>query len=99
IAQFGDVIGGRKIFGISPMVAINNAGQVLYDGYAGTARPTWQANTAYSVVNTRVIPTAPGLLEFRVTVAGTSGATEPIWPTRPNQTITDGTVTGSGNTR
>jgi hypothetical protein len=97
IAQFGDVIGGRKIYGISPMVAINNSGQVLFDGYAGIARPTWQANTLFN--SGTVIPTVPGLLEFFVSTPGTSGAVEPVWPTIPNQSITDGTAVWRGRVR
>jgi cell division septation protein DedD len=102
IAQFGDVIGGRKIFGISPMVGINNAGQVLWDGYAGVnrnpVRKTWTASTAFTTADI-VLPTSPGLLEFHPAANCTSGTPEPTWPTRPNQTVTDGTCTWRGTLR
>jgi hypothetical protein len=65
LAGYGDTIGGRQIFRISPMVAINNAGQVLFDGYApfntSPVRKTWTA----SVLHQRGsgLPTSPGVLE------------------------------------
>src|SRR5207302_740634 len=82
-------------------VAINNAGQVLWDGYAGVnnpARLTWTANTGYTTSN-RVLPTSPGLLEYFVSANCTSGATEPAFPPRPNQSVTDGTCTWRGTLR
>jgi prepilin-type N-terminal cleavage/methylation domain-containing protein len=55
---------------------------------------TWAANTAYAV-NQLVRPsnTAATPYLFSVTTAGTSAAAEPIWPTTPNATVTDNTVT------
>ncbi|MCX2728562.1 hypothetical protein OO015_13815 (plasmid) [Thermomicrobium sp. 4228-Ro] len=55
----------------------------------------WQPNTAYSVGD-YVIPTAfntsgPRRL-YRCTTAGTSGASEPSWPTTEGGTVNDGTV-------
>jgi hypothetical protein len=60
------------------------------------AVPTWQASTAYSA-GQYVIPTTfngagPRRL-YRCTTAGTSGSSEPSWPTSDGGTVTDGSVT------
>ena len=97
IARTGQVIGGLQVWGISPMVAINNAGQVLFDGYGQFLRAgeaTWQPNTAYPS-GRYVLPTAGGVLEFFAGAACTSGAVEPTWPTRTGLTVADGTCTWS----
>lgn len=52
---------------------------------------TWQPNTAYSLFQ-YVQPTDPNGMLYRVTQEGTSGSTEPEWPTVEGQTKTDGTV-------
>lgn len=54
--------------------------------------PSWVALTAY-LVGARVAPVVPSGLNFYATVAGTSGAAEPTWPTADPWTVTDGTVT------
>jgi hypothetical protein len=60
--------------------------------------PYWQALHAYSL--TAVIrPTTFAGYTWRVTTAGTSGATEPTWPNPLlTPTIVDGTVTWSADT-
>lgn len=55
----------------------------------------WQPNTAYSV-GAYVIPSTfntsgPKRL-YRCTTAGTSGSSEPSWPTTEGATVSDGTV-------
>lgn len=58
----------------------------------GSASPTaWAASTAYSVGDTAQPTTANGYY-YRCTVAGTSGSTEPTWPTTSG-TVADGGVT------
>lgn len=52
---------------------------------------TWAPNTNYSLFQ-YVQPTTPNGMLYRVSQEGTSGATEPIWPTTAGQTKTDGTV-------
>ncbi len=63
--------------------------------------PTWQANTAYTLTAV-VIPTSTTFAGYtwRCTTAGTSGNTEPTWPTDPSvtPTVTDGGVTWSVGT-
>lgn len=58
-------------------------------GEAGAFR-IWQPNTAYAL-NTRILPAASRAngRHYQVTTAGTSGATEPTWPT--SGTVADGT--------
>lgn len=61
---------------------------------AAVSATVWAASAAYSV-GALVAPTTGNDLGhyFKATVAGTSGATEPTWPTVVGQTVTDGTVT------
>lgn len=54
---------------------------------------TWAASTAYTTSSLVVQPTIPNARHYLCTVAGTSGATEPVWPTTENSTVVDGTVT------
>ncbi len=62
---------------------------------AGTEPDTyteWIASTARALNDLRV-PRARNGYVYRVTVAGTSGATEPTWPTTIGATVVDGGVT------
>lgn len=52
----------------------------------------WAATTAYSLGNFRR-PTTVNGFRYEVTTAGTSGGSEPTWPTTPGNTVVDGTVT------
>lgn len=61
---------------------------------AYAATPAWAATTAYTV-GQFVRPTAPihtNSYMYRCTTAGTSGASEPSWPTGNNSTVTNGTA-------
>lgn len=51
----------------------------------------WAATTAY-VLGNRVEPTTPNTYVYEVTTAGTSGGSEPTWPTVIGSTVVDGTV-------
>jgi hypothetical protein len=52
---------------------------------------TWAASTAYSLGD-YVKPTSENGYCYECTTAGTSGASEPTWPTTPGQTVADNTV-------
>jgi hypothetical protein len=52
----------------------------------------WAATTAYAL-NAVVAPTTPNGFNYVCTVAGTSAATQPVWPVTLGATATDGTVT------
>ena len=63
---------------------------------SGTGTPiepyyTWTASTLLAV-GTRVSPTTPTSKLYTAT-AGTTGTTEPVWPTTVGGTVTNGTVT------
>ena len=54
----------------------------------------WAASTAFAVGDIRRATTVQATgLWFRCTVAGTSGSSEPNWPTESGNTTTDNTVT------
>ncbi len=53
---------------------------------------TWQASTAYNKGDI-VRATSDNYCLYRCVVAGTTGSTEPAWPTNQLDTVTDGTVT------
>lgn len=54
--------------------------------------PVWAASTSYNLLD-RVIPTKGNGFYYQAVTGGTSGASEPDWPKKINETITDGTVT------
>lgn len=97
LAANGTTIGGRPICGFSAMTAINAAGQVLSDGYGREHQATWSPNTVFAQGVT-VYPTVQNGLSFFVNNVGggTSGATEPVWPTSPGVTVVDNTITWRG---
>ena len=52
----------------------------------------WEASTAY-ILGDSVLPTTPNGYRYVCTTAGTSGGSEPTWPTTPiGQTVADGTA-------
>jgi len=55
-------------------------------GYGNAIR-----NAAVALLDT-VIPSTPNGRMYRVTTAGTTGATEPVWPTAAGATVADGTA-------
>lgn len=56
-----------------------------------TSGVNWAASTAYPISRVRQPTVANGFL-YQVVQAGTTGATEPTWPTVAGQLVTDGTV-------
>lgn len=62
------------------------------EGYFESALyPVWESLHVY-VVGDIVTPTTPNAHRYRVTTAGTSGTSEPTWPTSSAGTVTNGTV-------
>lgn len=69
----------------------------LEPGYFDPAyHPVWQSLHVY-VVGDIVTPTTRNLHKYRVTTAGTSAASEPVFPTGSGATVTDGTVVFTEN--
>jgi hypothetical protein len=71
-------------------IAVATAGAVMAicdDDYG----QVWRASTA-SAAGARTFPTTPNSHWYKTTAGGTSGATEPAWPTNGGA-VTDGTIT------
>jgi lysophospholipase L1-like esterase len=56
-----------------------------------TSGVNWAASTAYPISRVRAPTVANGFV-YQVVQAGTTGATQPTWPTVAGQLVTDGTV-------
>lgn len=67
-------------------------GPVIVVATPGKSNTVWAASTAYAAATQR-IPTVENGFLYEVLAGGTSGATEPTWPTTPGDTVVDGTVT------
>lgn len=86
----------EKVLNALMQAASLGAPATWYVGIIGA--PTWAASTAYSAGN-YVVPTNFNSLAgstgriFKCTTAGTSGSTQPTWPTTAGGTVTDGGVT------
>lgn len=72
-----------------PTVA-NNLRYKVTDVSVGVT--AWTAS-AVKALNVYVKPTVSNGLRYQATVAGTTGATQPIWPTNNGDTVVDGSVT------
>ena len=91
IAVSNTTIAGRGVCGFGPMVGLNDAGQVLFDGYT-TVLALWQPNHAFAA-NTQILPTNGLGVPFRTAAGGTTGPAEPVWPQTINTTVIDGSIT------
>jgi hypothetical protein len=60
--------------------------------YEATNPPAW-SNGVVKALGDAVRPTARNGYTYECTTAGTTGSTEPTWPTTVGATVTDGTVT------
>jgi len=61
------------------------------DALGYTPYDVWAASTLYPL-NSERVPTVSNGYAYYVRTAGTSGATQPTWPTVAGSTVTDGTV-------
>lgn len=64
----------------------------------GVAYRMWTADTALALKEFILIPAGSDLI-YEVTVAGTTGPAEPVWPTLAGQTVVNGTVTFTARER
>jgi hypothetical protein len=89
------VVGVGSDYDSSPSSATRTgqmADEALNDTYAGGSISAWTATTSKAHAN-NVIPTTTNGFLYRAVVAGTTGGTEPTWPTTIGDTVVDGTVT------
>jgi len=70
-------------------IAICSAQPLTY--YEGIDPPAWSANAA-AALGDPIRPTVRNGYVYECTTAGTTGSSEPAWPTTPGQTVTDGSV-------
>lgn len=68
----------------------SNGAMATYEPGLATAA-TWVATTA-ATLGTLKKPTVSNGHYYRATTGGTTGGTQPTWPTTANATVTDGTV-------
>lgn len=85
VALRGSQPGYGMLVDQSPAGAVVSPNVALFPG-------VWVASTALSLSAYRSPVILNGLL-YKVTTAGTTGATEPTWPTTIGGTVVDGTVT------
>lgn len=79
---------GDKVW--NPSTAVGGyIGQVCVR--AGNLPDKWKPSLSYSS-SLSVIPTVDNGHYYKVLTPGTSGSTEPVWPTTSGATVTDGTV-------
>ena len=77
----------------NPQIRALHAGGPIITGLDGNAAPTvYTPNHPYAVGDL-VTPTAANGHVYRVTTAGTTDGTEPVWPTISGAVVTDGPVT------
>jgi hypothetical protein len=58
-----------------------------------SSKPAWATSTAYALNDLRMPTSAKeNGIYYKCTTAGTSGATEPVWPTTIGATVADGTA-------
>ena len=77
--------------GIGSEVVYSNANARIGVGSGDANVSAWAASTAYSL-GAKVRPTTANGNVYECTTAGTSGTTEPTWPTAEGGTVTDNTV-------
>lgn len=96
-------VSGYQFNGIGPAIGTEiNVGGVGNDAWKQTigadvisqlrTPDVWVANHAY-VANAAVSPTVANTFCYSANGAGTSGATQPTWPTTLGATVVDGTIT------
>lgn len=77
---------------VDPVLSNDEIDTLLAKFAYATTFATWAATTAYAVGDT-VIPSPRNGHYYKVTVAGTSGAAQPTFPTTHLGTVVDATVT------
>lgn len=90
----------ESVSGGTPAEYYTNGGVLGLVNPPPAVRPAWQANKSYSPGDI-VRPTTPNGYWYRCTKAGTSGSSQPSWPTEKGASVTDGSVqwTVGGSTR
>lgn len=95
VGEFDINCNGPEIAGTTNFAPGTGSRVGLHFPIATYQPPAWAATHAYvSVIPYSVVqPVTPNGFVYVCTVAGTSGSSEPTWPTSINATVTDGTCT------
>lgn len=87
-----NTLDGVAVNGYACQIAGNTCTRNRFGVNAQASYAVWSAGAAFAV-NAVVIPSTQNGFAFKATVAGTSGGTEPGWPTTLGETVSDGGVT------
>lgn len=87
----------KKLIEVTFGATAVSAPGTLYFGAMGPNKGKWAASTVYSASD-YVIPTTANGRIYKTTSGGTSGGSEPTWPTTTGGTVVDGTVTWTEQT-
>lgn len=87
-----NTLDGVAVNGYACQIAGNTCTRNRFGVNAQASYAVWSAGAAFAV-NAVVIPSTQNGFAFKATVAGTSGGTEPVWPTTLGGTVSDGGVT------
>ena len=76
-----------------PYILLLNTGDTItVSTWRMSSDDEWATITAATSGTTTVVPTTPNGYAYDCTTSGTTGASEPTWPTTEDSTVTDGTV-------
>jgi hypothetical protein len=92
--QIGIGITDYEAWPDSPQANTGNSNSIgNATGNSTWAVDKWNATTAYSLGDEAIPDASQNGYTYEVTAAGTSGGSEPTWPTTLGNTVVDGTVT------
>ena len=92
ISSVRDLSGDIAAWQAGAQVAVINDELFYLKKLTAIPSSAWASGTIYPT-NTRRLPTVPTGFSYVATTGGTSGSTEPVWPTERLATVVDGTVT------
>ena len=92
ISTIRDLTGDIAAWQAVAQIAVINDELFYLKKKTAVSSSAWAASTIYTAGNRR-LPTVANGFSYVATVGGTSGSTQPVWPTERLATVVDGTVT------